>query len=201
MIGPSFSIRTLMLHSRPRAGECHEIRSTAGAPIDARGGAGFRRHARHAERSPDRRRGPRAPLGHAPSLQERPTRRACGRLTCRATSAGAASARWACASLFREMGRSPVGARVFNCDAPDQGNMDLLVARGERCAAVRAGSSRSCAGEITSGFSMTEPAPGAGADPVNLRTRARATKRSTAAGSSTVTSGTRRAAATPRSSS
>ena len=31
------------------------------------------------------------------------------------------------ATLFREMGRSPVGAKVFNCDAPDQGNMDLLL--------------------------------------------------------------------------
>jgi acyl-CoA dehydrogenase len=75
-------------------------------------------------------------------------------------------------ALFREMGRSPAGARVFNCDAPDQGNMDLLLA---------AASSRIkerwlkplCAGEITSAFSMTEPAPGAGADPSNLRTAAR----------------------------
>lgn len=74
--------------------------------------------------------------------------------------------------LFREMGRSPVGPRVFNCDAPDQGNMDLL---------LRAGTSEQrarylvplAAGQITSAFCMTEPAPGAGADPTNLRTTAR----------------------------
>ncbi len=74
-------------------------------------------------------------------------------------------------TLFREMGRSPVGARVFHCDAPDQGNMDLLLSSGsteiqEKYLAPLA------AGEITSAFSMTEPAPGAGADPSNLRTRA-----------------------------
>ncbi|MEQ1507632.1 MAG: acyl-CoA dehydrogenase family protein [Myxococcota bacterium] len=75
-------------------------------------------------------------------------------------------------ALFREMGRSMVGARAFNCDAPDQGNMDLLVktaapAVRERWLGplVRA--------EITSAFCMTEPAPGAGADPSNLRTTAR----------------------------
>lgn len=75
-------------------------------------------------------------------------------------------------ALFREMGRSPIGAKVFNCDAPDQGNMDLLLmaaspALKERYLAplVRA--------EVTSAFCMTEPAPGAGADPTNLRTTAK----------------------------
>src|SRR5206468_4043896 len=73
--------------------------------------------------------------------------------------------------LFREMGRSPVGARVFHCDAPDQGNMDLLLAAGSP--AIRERYLKPlCHGEITSCFSMTEPAPGAGADPSNLRTRA-----------------------------
>ena len=74
-------------------------------------------------------------------------------------------------ALFREMGRSPVGAAAFHCDAPDQGNMDLLVQAGTDAQKqkwlmplVRA--------EISSAFSMTEPAPGAGADPSNLRTRA-----------------------------
>src|SRR5579864_8939511 len=75
-------------------------------------------------------------------------------------------------ALFREMGRSPVGAACFNCDAPDQGNMDLLLksaspAIREKWLAPLARA------EITSGFSMTEPAPGAGADPTNLKTRAR----------------------------
>src|SRR5688572_11017773 len=75
--------------------------------------------------------------------------------------------------LFREMGRSPVGAKVFNCDAPDQGNMDLLLSAGSD-EQRRRWLAPLAAGEITSGFSMTEPAPGAGADPANLRTRATA---------------------------
>lgn len=76
------------------------------------------------------------------------------------------------AALFREMGRSPVGAKVFNCDAPDQGNMDLLLKAGSE--AIREAYLRPlCAAEITSAFCMTEPAPGAGADPSNLRTTAR----------------------------
>jgi len=74
-------------------------------------------------------------------------------------------------ALFREMGRSMVGARCFNCDAPDQGNMDLLA--NHASAAVRERYLQPlCNGEITSAFCMTEPSPGAGADPSNLRTRA-----------------------------
>jgi acyl-CoA dehydrogenase len=75
-------------------------------------------------------------------------------------------------ALFREMGRSPAGAAVFNCDAPDQGNMDLLLAAAGDAIKAR-WLKPLCAGEITSAFCMTEPAPGAGADPNNLRTRAR----------------------------
>jgi acyl-CoA dehydrogenase len=74
-------------------------------------------------------------------------------------------------ALFREMGRSPVGPRVFNCDAPDQGNMDLLL--NTASPAIRERWLQPLVNaEITSAFCMTEPAPGAGADPSNLRTRA-----------------------------
>lgn len=75
-------------------------------------------------------------------------------------------------ALFREMGRSPVGAACFNCDAPDQGNMDLLL-RSAAPAVRERWLAPLARGEITSGFSMTEPAPGAGADPSNLKTTAR----------------------------
>lgn len=74
-------------------------------------------------------------------------------------------------ALFREMGRSPIGAKVFNCDAPDQGNMDLLLmAASEPLKAKYLGPL--VRAEVTSAFCMTEPAPGAGADPTNLKTSA-----------------------------
>ena len=73
--------------------------------------------------------------------------------------------------LFREMGRSLAGPVVFNCDAPDQGNMDLLLKAASP--AIRERWLRPlCDAQITSAFCMTEPAPGAGADPRNLMTRA-----------------------------
>lgn len=76
------------------------------------------------------------------------------------------------AAVFREMGRSLIGPKVFHCDAPDQGNMDLLLARGSETQKDRY-LKPLVAGQITSAFCMTEPAPGAGADPSNLRTEAR----------------------------
>jgi acyl-CoA dehydrogenase len=75
-------------------------------------------------------------------------------------------------ALFREMGRSLVAPPVFNCEAPDQGNMDLLL--GHASPELKARYLKPLTeGTITSSFCMTEPAPGAGADPSNLRTRAR----------------------------
>ncbi len=75
-------------------------------------------------------------------------------------------------ALFRAMGRSLLGAKVFNCDAPDQGNMDLLLSTADEEDRQR-WLKPLVQAEITSAFCMTEPAPGAGSDPSNLRTRAR----------------------------
>src|ERR1700746_2591368 len=66
---------------------------------------------------------------------------------------------------------SPLGPVALNCFAPDEGNMHLLEAvaredQKERWLRPLA------AGEIRSCFMMTEPAPGAGADPSMLLTTA-----------------------------
>lgn len=74
-------------------------------------------------------------------------------------------------ALFREMGRSPVGPAVFHCDAPDQGNLELLLQAGS-AEQKRRYLEPLAQGRIRSAFAMTEPAPGAGSDPTNLRTRA-----------------------------
>jgi acyl-CoA dehydrogenase len=73
--------------------------------------------------------------------------------------------------VFEEAGRSMLGPLALNCAAPDEGNMHLLElvaspAQKERyLRPLVEGRIRSC-------FSMTEPPPGAGADPNLLRTRA-----------------------------
>jgi acyl-CoA dehydrogenase len=73
------------------------------------------------------------------------------------------------APLAERMGRVPWAAEVFNCNAPDSGNMDLLLrfatpAQRERwLAPLLDGTARSC-------FAMSEPDVGS-ADPTQLQTR------------------------------
>lgn len=73
---------------------------------------------------------------------------------------------------FEQVGRSLIGARSIRANAPDEGNMHTL---------EMAGTQRQkeewlrplVQGEISSGFSMTEPMQGGGSDPKMLKTTAR----------------------------
>jgi acyl-CoA dehydrogenase len=76
------------------------------------------------------------------------------------------------AVVFEAAGYSPLGPVALNCFAPDEANMQML----EKIAEERHKERwlrPLAAGEIRSCFAMTEPAPGAGADPSLLRTTAR----------------------------
>jgi acyl-CoA dehydrogenase len=75
------------------------------------------------------------------------------------------------AVCYEEMGRSIFGPVVFNCAAPDDGNMMLLekVARDDQ---KERWLQPIVDGRARSAFAMTEPAPGAGSDPGLMRTRA-----------------------------
>ncbi len=72
--------------------------------------------------------------------------------------------------LCEHMGRSQIAPRVFNCQAPDTGNAEIIVEFGtpEQCERWL---TPLLEGEIRSCFSMTEPDV-SGADPTGLRTRA-----------------------------
>jgi acyl-CoA dehydrogenase len=73
--------------------------------------------------------------------------------------------------LCEIMGRSPIAPRVFNCAAPDTGNMEILAEFGTPEQRKR-WLEPMLEGDIRSCFSMTEPEV-SGADPTGLRTRAR----------------------------
>ena len=75
------------------------------------------------------------------------------------------------AVVYEEANRSLFGPVVFNCAAPDDGNMDVLarVATPEQQTRWLA---PIVSGEVRSAFAMTEPAPGGGSDPGMIGTRA-----------------------------
>jgi acyl-CoA dehydrogenase len=73
--------------------------------------------------------------------------------------------------VFEAAGRSLLGPLALHCAAPDEGNMHLLL-RWATAEQRRKYLEPLARGEIRSCFAMTEPAPGAGADPTLMRTRA-----------------------------
>jgi acyl-CoA dehydrogenase len=72
---------------------------------------------------------------------------------------------------FEEAGRSPLGQAAMRVDAPDEGNMHLLELHGSELQKEEY-LRPLVEGEIRSGFSMTEPQPGAGSDPKQIQTTA-----------------------------
>lgn len=75
------------------------------------------------------------------------------------------------AVVLEEAGRSLLGPAAMNCAAPDEGNILLLHKVATQAQQDRYLKPLSL-GEARSGFAMTEPSPGAGADPNMLTTTA-----------------------------
>jgi acyl-CoA dehydrogenase len=75
------------------------------------------------------------------------------------------------AAMYEEANRSIFGPLAFNCQAPDDGNMNLLALVGTPAQKER-WLKPIVDGSVRSSFAMTEPAPGGGSDPGMIRTRA-----------------------------
>src|SRR5437868_10565024 len=78
------------------------------------------------------------------------------------------------AAMYEEAARSVFGPLAFNCQAPDDGNMNLLAKVGTP-AQKEKWLKPIVEGNVRSSFAMTEPAPGGGSDPGMIRTRAERT--------------------------
>lgn len=75
------------------------------------------------------------------------------------------------AAMYEEANRSIFGPVVFNCAAPDDGNMSVL-AKVATPAQKERWLRPIVEGRVRSSFVMTEPHPGGGSDPTMIRTRA-----------------------------
>lgn len=75
------------------------------------------------------------------------------------------------AVVLEAAGTSLIGPLALNCWAPDDGNIHLL-AHAANAEQARRYLAPLASGEVRSAIAMTEPAPGAGADPGMLRTTA-----------------------------
>lgn len=78
------------------------------------------------------------------------------------------------AVILEESGRSLLGPSAMNCAAPDEGNI-LLLHKVATAIQKERYLRPLCLGQVRSGFAMTEPSPGAGADPNMLQTTAEPT--------------------------
>ena len=70
------------------------------------------------------------------------------------------------AAIYEEAARSIFGPLAINCMAPDDGNMNLLKLVGTREQKEK-WLKPIVEGKVRSTFTMTEPAPGGGSDPVD----------------------------------
>lgn len=71
------------------------------------------------------------------------------------------------AACYEEMGRSIFGPAVFNCAAPDDGNM-LVLEKTATPEQKKRWLQPIVDGSVRSAFAMTEPAPGSGSDPAAM---------------------------------